>query len=141
MTYMMRGSCDGSVSGATSVALNDYSLGTQESSVCWHNEVACKTGTTQYNADAWFMGYTQHLAAGVWVGGDTWATRFETIIFGQGAVLALPVWGKFFAKIYNDPELRKKYPKGAFNKPEEMDIELDCAKMLLEKQQQLQDVE
>jgi penicillin-binding protein 1A len=141
MTYMMRGSCDGSVPGATSVSLNNYSEGSQESNVCWHNEIACKTGTTQYNADAWFMGYASTLAAGVWVGGDTWATRYMDIGHGQGAVLALPVWGKFFAKLYNDPILRKRYPKGAFEKPEEMTVELDCAKMQLERQKELMEVE
>jgi penicillin-binding protein 1A len=134
MTYMMRGSCDGSVPGATSVALGQYGIGN-------NNEIACKTGTTQWNADAWFMGYTRNLAAGVWVGGDTWATRFETIVWGQGAVLALPVWGRFFQKIYNDPELSKRYPKGAFEKPEEMSVELDCAKMQAERQKLYQGIE
>jgi penicillin-binding protein 1A len=134
MTYMMRGSCDGTVPGATSVALGQYGIGN-------NNEIACKTGTTQWNADAWFMGYTRNLAAGVWVGGDTWATRFETIAWGQGAVLALPVWGRFFQKIYNDPELSKRYPKGAFEKPEEMTVELDCAKMQAERQKLYQGIE
>jgi penicillin-binding protein 1A len=134
MTYMMMGSCDGSVAGATSVALGMYGVGN-------NNEIACKTGTTQWNADAWFMGYTRSLAAGVWVGGDTQATRFKTIMYGQGAVLALPVWGKFFQKLYADPVLAKKYPKGAFEKPEEMTVELDCAKMQLEKQKMYEGLE
>ncbi|MCU0444306.1 MAG: transglycosylase domain-containing protein [Microscillaceae bacterium] len=134
MTYMMQGSCDGSVPGATSVALGQYGIGN-------NNEIACKTGTTQWNADAWFMGYTRNLAAGVWVGGDTWATRFETIVWGQGAVLALPVWGRFFQKVYNDPEMSKRYPKGAFEKPEEMTVELDCAKMQAERQKLYQGIE
>lgn len=137
MTYMLMASAE---SGGTSTAIHGYGT-SHEDNVGWHNEVACKTGTTQYNADAWFMGYTQHLAAGVWVGGDTWATRFETIVWGQGAVLALPVWARFFQKVYADPELKKKYPKGAFDKPEEIEVELDCAKLQLERQKMIDDNE
>ncbi|MEO1652416.1 MAG: penicillin-binding transpeptidase domain-containing protein, partial [Bacteroidota bacterium] len=131
MLHMMQGTTK---SGGTAVAIHGYG-GNGENNVGWHNEIAAKTGTTQNNSDAWFMGVTPSLAAGVWVGGDTRANRFTTISLGQGGVLALPVWGKFFAKLYADPELRKKYPKGAFARPEELSVELDCAKMELEMQE------
>jgi penicillin-binding protein 1A len=119
-------------SGGTAIGVHGYGK-TNESNPGWHNEIAAKTGTTQNNSDAWFMGVTPNIAAGVWVGGDTRATRFESIVDGQGGILALPVWGRFFAKLYGDAELRKKYPKGAFEKPEEMSIDLDCAKMEMER--------
>ncbi len=121
--------------GGTAIAIHGYG-GAYKTNIGWHNEIAAKTGTTQNNSDAWFMGMSQYLAGGVWVGGDTRATRFRTISLGQGAVLALPVWAKFFAKVYNDPELLEKYPKGAFNRPEELQVELDCAKMMLEEAEQ-----
>ncbi|NJL13536.1 MAG: hypothetical protein HC913_11380 [Microscillaceae bacterium] len=52
--------------------------------------------------------------------------------------MALPVWGKFFEKLYRDPELRAKYPKEAFEKPDEINIELDCSKMELERKRLLE---
>lgn len=132
MLHMMMGTTQ---SGGTAVAIHGYGSG--KNNVGWHNEIAAKTGTTQNNSDAWFMGMTQNLAGGVWVGGDTRATRFRTIVLGQGAVLALPIWGKFFAKLYADPDLRKRYPKGAFDRPEELSIELNCAKMEAERAKRL----
>jgi penicillin-binding protein 1A len=130
MLDMMQGTTQ---SGGTAVYIHGYGKG--ENNVGWHNEVAAKTGTTQNNSDAWFMGVVSNLAAGVWVGGDTRATRFESIGDGQGAVLALPVWGKFFEKLYADPELRVKYPKGAFDRPDDLTIELNCAKMEVKRQE------
>lgn len=125
MNYMLMGSL--SEPGGTSLAVNSYGMAGEP--ITKGNEIAAKTGTTQLNADAWFMGYARNLAAGVWVGGDTKHTRFLDIGNGQGAVLALPLWGKFYTKIYADPELRQRYPKGSFEKPEDMDVELDCRKM------------
>jgi penicillin-binding protein 1A len=66
-------------------------------------EIAGKTGTTNKNVDAWFMGYTPRLVAGVWVGNDEPFLRFRTTYLGQGAAAALPIWGKFFEKVVNDP--------------------------------------
>lgn len=124
MLHMLQATTE---SGGTATALHGYGYN-RDVNVGWHNEIAAKTGTTQNNSDAWFMGVTRNLAGGVWVGGDTRATRFRTIVLGQGAVLALPVWGKFFEMVYADPELRKRYPKGAFDKPDDLSIELNCAK-------------
>lgn len=61
-----------------------------------------KTGTTQNNTDAWFIGMSPKLIAGVWVGGDNPIVRFKTTTYGQGAYSALPVFANFFQKLYKD---------------------------------------
>ncbi len=63
------------------------------------NDIAGKTGTTQNQTDGWFMGITPKLVAGVWVGGDDRRVRFRTITLGQGANMALPIWGEFFQRV------------------------------------------
>lgn len=70
-----------------------------------------KTGTTNKNVDAWYMGVTPKLIAGVWVGNDEQFLRFRSTGLGQGASAAMPVWGKFFNKVINDPKY--KYIKDA----------------------------
>jgi len=90
------------------------------------NEIAGKTGTTQNNADGWFMGLTPDLVAGCWVGGEERSVHFNSTNEGQGASMALPIWGKFFQKVYADPTL--KITKNGFVKPTNMgNIELDCS--------------
>ena len=90
------------------------------------NEIAGKTGTTQNNADGWFMGLTPNLVAGCWVGGEERSVHFNSTNEGQGASMALPIWGKFFQKVYADASL--KINKNGFVKPDNMgDIELDCS--------------
>lgn len=90
------------------------------------NEIAGKTGTTQNNADGWFMGLTPDLVAGCWVGGEERSVHFNSTNEGQGASMALPIWGKFFQKIYADPTL--KVTKNGFVKPANMgDVQLDCS--------------
>jgi penicillin-binding protein 1A len=90
------------------------------------NEIAGKTGTTQNNADGWFMGLTPDLVAGCWTGGEERSVHFNSTNEGQGASMALPIWGKFFQKVYADPSL--KVTKNGFIKPANMgDIELDCS--------------
>lgn len=64
-----------------------------------------KTGTTNYNADGWFMGFTPELVTGVWVGGDERYIHFNTMADGQGAEMALPIYGKYMKKIYGDRHL------------------------------------
>ncbi|PPZ92159.1 peptidoglycan glycosyltransferase [Cloacibacterium normanense] len=68
-------------------------------------EIAGKTGTTQNNSDGWFMGITPNLATGVWVGWEDRATHFWSTGEGQGARMALPIWGIFMKKIWADREL------------------------------------
>ncbi|MBA3663684.1 MAG: transglycosylase domain-containing protein [Bacteroidetes bacterium] len=92
------------------------------------NQIAGKTGTTQKNADGWFMGLTPELVAGAWVGGEDRSVHFNSMVEGQGATMALPIWGKFFSKVYADKNL--KVSKGDFPKPKNLDpnLELDCSK-------------
>ncbi len=72
-------------------------------------DVAGKTCTTNKNTDAWFIGFTPQMMAGVWVGCDDPLLRFLYTSTGQGGRAAMPVWGMFMQKVYNDPKL-------AFNK-------------------------
>lgn len=62
-----------------------------------------KTGTTQNNSDGWFMGFTPKLSVGCWVGGEDRSIRFDRMTYGQGAAMALPIYGLFMQKLYNDP--------------------------------------
>ena len=79
-------------------------------------EIAGKTGTTQNNSDGWFMGITPNLATGVWVGWEDRATHFWSTGEGQGAKMALPIWGIFMKKIWADRELGIT-PDDKFAKP------------------------
>jgi len=69
-------------------------------------EIAGKTGTTQKNSDGWFIGITPKLATGVWVGWEDRATHFWSTGEGQGAKMALPIWGYFMKRIYADKSLK-----------------------------------
>ncbi len=93
-----------------------------------NNQIAGKTGTTQHNADGWFIGLTPELAAGCWVGGEDRSIHFNSILEGQGASMALPIWGKFFVKVYADKSI--KLSKSDFTKPKNLDpnLEMDCSK-------------
>lgn len=64
-----------------------------------------KTGTTNSNSDGWFMGFTPDLVSGVWVGGDERYIHFNSMAFGQGASMALPIYGIYMSKVYADKEL------------------------------------
>ena len=64
-----------------------------------------KTGTTNYNADGWFMGFTPELVTGVWVGGEERYIHFNTMANGQGAEMALPIYGLYMMKVYGDSTL------------------------------------
>ena len=79
-------------------------------------EIAGKTGTTQNNSDGWFMGITPNLATGVWVGWEDRATHFWSTGEGQGAKMALPIWGIFMKKVWADKELGIT-PDDKFAKP------------------------
>jgi penicillin-binding protein 1A len=82
------------------------------------NEIAGKTGTTNDNSDAWFMGYTPQLLAGTWVGCDDRFIRFNSDI-GQGSAAALPIWAYFFQKVLADKTLGIDR-NAKFSKPEVM---------------------
>uniref|UniRef100_UPI00402A2C96 transglycosylase domain-containing protein n=1 Tax=Prevotella sp. TaxID=59823 RepID=UPI00402A2C96 len=68
-------------------------------------EIGAKTGTTNRNADAWFMGFTPQLVSGCWVGGEDRDIHFDTMRMGQGATMALPIWAYYMKKVYADPSL------------------------------------
>jgi penicillin-binding protein 1A len=88
------------------------------------NPIAGKTGTTQNNSDGWFMGMVPNLVTGVWVGGDNRAVHFKTIKYGQGAAMALPIWGIYMKKNYEIKDLG--ISDEAFEKPSNISIRLDC---------------
>lgn len=64
-----------------------------------------KTGTTNFNADGWFMGFTPQLVTGVWVGGDERYIHFNSMAEGQGASMALPIFGKYMKSVFEDKTL------------------------------------
>lgn len=64
-----------------------------------------KTGTTQNNSDGWFMGFTPSLVTGCWVGGEERDIHFDRMSDGQGASMALPIWGLYMNKVYADKSL------------------------------------
>ncbi len=91
------------------------------------NAIAGKTGTTQHNADGWFMGITPDLVSGGWVGGEDPVIHFTNMAEGQGSTMALPIWGLYMKKVYADKTL--KISKGDFEKPaKKIDLEMDCTK-------------
>ena len=67
-----------------------------------------KTGTTNDNADGWFMSFTPNLVTGTWVGGEDRDIHFDSMSDGQGASLALPIAGLFYQKVFRDKELQKE---------------------------------
>ncbi len=91
------------------------------------NPIAGKTGTTQNQSDGWFMGITPDLVSGVWVGCEDRSVHFRSIELGQGAHMAMPIWGLFMKKVYADKTLH--YSQGDFEKPPgKISVELDCSK-------------
>lgn len=92
----------------------------------YNYDIAGKTGTTQNQADGWFIGFTPNLVAGAWVGGDSPLVRFRSFEYGQGAATALPIWGNFMKKLLDDPAFaawkESKFPQ---LRPE-LNRELDC---------------
>ncbi|MGZ3851995.1 MAG: transglycosylase domain-containing protein [Flavisolibacter sp.] len=87
--------------------------------------MAGKTGTTNDNADFWFMGYTPQLLAGVWVGCDDRFIRIESGAY-MGGTAARPVWEAFFKKVYADPSLGIRRD-AEFSKPADLNNEMNDA--------------
>lgn len=67
--------------------------------------MAGKTGTTQHHSDGWFMGLTPDLVTGVWVGAEDRSVRFSSLQLGQGANMALPIYGYYMNKVYKDESI------------------------------------
>lgn len=93
MLYMLRGVVDGGTAGRLRYRYN------------LTGEIAGKTGTTNNNSDAWFIGMTPDLVSGVWVGGDDRDIHFDSMRMGQGATMALPVWALYMRRVYADKSL------------------------------------
>ena len=90
----------------------------------FENPIAGKTGTTQNQSDGWFMGMVPNLVTGVWVGAEDRAAHFKTIAYGQGASMALPIWGIYMKKCYEDTSLNISQEE--FEVPENLSIKVDC---------------
>jgi len=88
------------------------------------NPIAGKTGTSQNQSDGWFIGMVPNLVTGVWVGCEDRSAHFKSITYGQGATAALPIWGYFMKKCYEDPDLL--ISKDEFQRPENFSIKVDC---------------
>ena len=94
----------------------------------FENSIAGKTGTTQNQSDGWFMGMVPNLSTGVWVGGEDRAIHFETIGYGQGATMALPIWGNYMRTLYENPEF--EISQEDFIAPENLSISVDCEELV-----------
>jgi len=90
------------------------------------NSMGGKTGTTQGNADGWFMAITPNLVAGTWVGGIYPSIRFRDTSLGQGATMALPIWAGFYQQLHADKAFNY-YTQSSFKSmPQNWVDELDC---------------
>ena len=67
--------------------------------------IAGKTGTTQNHSDGWWIGLTPELVTGVWVGGEVRSIHFPSLVYGQGARMALPIWGRFMQQVFADESI------------------------------------
>lgn len=93
MLVLLKGVVDGGTAGRLRYKYN------------FTGEIGGKTGTTNRNSDAWFMGFTPQLVSGCWVGGDDRDIHFDSMRMGQGATMALPIWAYFMKKVYRDKTL------------------------------------
>ena len=93
MLYMLKAVVDGGTAGRLRFKYN------------LKGDLAGKTGTTNRNSDAWFMGLTPTLVNACWVGGDDRDIHFESMSMGQGATMALPIFALYMQKVYQDKQL------------------------------------
>lgn len=115
MLYMLRGATEEAGGSAQGIPM-ELKEG---------NEIGAKTGTTSNHSDGWFMGVTEDLVSGAWVGGDNRSIHFRTIDLGQGARMAMPIWIEYMKRVYNDERL--DYEKKPFSRPAtSLSIEIDC---------------
>lgn len=106
MVYMLRGATE--IKGGTAQGLRLRYPTLFKS----NNQIGGKTGTTQNYSDGWFMGINHDLVTGIWVGGDHRSIHFRTGKYGQGARMAMPIYGKYMEKIYNsEADLSIQYGK------------------------------
>jgi penicillin-binding protein 1A len=118
MTYMLQGAV---------LEPGGTAEGLKRTGIVAGNEIGAKTGTTSNFSDGWFMGVTQKLVAGVWVGGDDRSIHFRSLALGQGAKMAMPVYAKFMEKVYGDASLSiEGYRKIPFTKPDNFTFDFTC---------------
>lgn len=91
------------------------------------NQMGGKTGTTQNHSNGWYMGVMPDLVAGVWTGWEDQAIHFEELDLGQGANMALPVFGIFLNKLFADPRFAPM-TTSVFEAPANFNVDLDCDK-------------
>ena len=91
-----------------------------------YNDVAGKTGTTQLNADGWFMAMTPKLVMGAWVGADDPRIRFRSTELGQGSNTALPITAYFMNLVNSDPKFKPITLAKFSPLPEGSQQKLDC---------------
>ena len=116
--YLMANLMQGVVNGGTGYGLRGrFNL---------TGEIGGKTGTTNDNADGWFIGYTPQLTAGAWAGFEDMQVHFAATANGGGAGAALPIWGYFMQMVRKDPSLAKYYSKEAFDAPKGFELNLNC---------------
>ncbi len=108
MLVLLKGVVDGGTAGRLRHKYN------------FEGEIGGKTGTTNRNSDAWFMGFTPQLVSGCWVGGEDRDIHFDSIRMGQGATAALPIWAYYMKKVYRDKTLGYD-PNAKFDLPEDFD--------------------
>lgn len=89
-------------------------------------DIAGKTGTTQNQADGWFVGITPNLVTGVWVGAENPLVSFRSLQLGQGAHTALPVWGRFMSRLMEDRSFASYRNKKFKVASEEIKSRLNC---------------
>jgi len=128
MLYLMRGAVE-DPDGTSQRLRTQYKL------LAGGNEIAAKTGTTSSYSDGWFMGMTQNLVSGLWVGGDNRSIHFRDMAFGQGARVAMPAWAMYMQKVYADKSLNKRYPPTPFRKPDGFNLSLDCGRYYIDSAQ------
>lgn len=86
-----------------------------------------KTGTTQNHSDGWFMSVLPNLVTGVWVGGEERAIHFDSMSLGQASNMAIPIFGRFLLKVYDDPKIESVRPTDEFKAPVTLGYSLDCS--------------
>jgi len=111
--YLLTSMMEDNVNGGTGGRVRNF----------FHLPAAGKTGTTQEFADAWFIGFTPQITAGVWVGFDNKSVHF-TNLDGQGGRAAAPIWGRFMQYVYDDPSIGM--PLDYFVQPEGIERDTIC---------------
>ena len=129
MLKMLKGVTDGAYNPSTGKVLGTglrlrTSWGNRQKYANIKYPTAGKTGTTQNNSDGWFIGITPDLVTGVWTGAEDRSVRFSTTEKGQGANMALPIYGYYMNKVYADASI--EISTGDFEPPADLEEIYDC---------------